>query len=270
MASLGQALSVRVHGVDASLSGDQKVTPISAEDPASPQTVNPVGTPVVRSSTPTGGYYKTGDTITIEVPLSPPVTFTSAPQLLLNFDEGGSRRLTANERISSSGTQTSRLTFSYPVQSGDEDVDGFTGTLSGGGTLSVESGQQVNLGSITVSGIRVDALAPELESLEITSSAGADGTYVAGDNIEVTATFSEDVERQGVTDPSLPILVGDSTKNAMLQSPSSTASDDTWVFRYTVAAGDNDGRRRVDCGERVCWGFGRRGRKRGIHHARRG
>ena len=228
------------HGVDASLSGDQKVTPITEEDPASPQTVNPVGSPVVRSSTPTGGYYKTGDTITIEVPLSPPVTFTSAPQLLLNFDEGGSQRLTANERISSNGTPTPRLTFSYTVRDGDEDVDGFTGTLSGGGTLTVESGQQVNLGSITVSGIRIDALAPELESLEITSSAGADGTYVAGDNIVITATFSEDVERQGVTDPSVPIVVGDSTKTATLQSPSSTAGGDTWVFRYTVVAGDSD------------------------------
>ncbi len=227
------------HGVDASLSGDQKVTPITEEDPALPQTVNPVGTPVVRSSTPTGGYYKDGDTITIEVPLSPPVTFTSAPQLLLNFNEGGSQRLTANERISSNGTPTPRLTFSYQVRSGDEDLDGFTGTLSGGGTLSVESGQQVNLGSITVSGIRIDALEPELESLEITSSAGADGTYVAGDNIVVTATFSEDVERQGVTDPSVPILVGDSTKTARL-SPSSTAGGDTWVFRYTVVAGDSD------------------------------
>ncbi len=227
------------HLVDGDLKGDQSVRPVT--DPSTqPQTVNPVGTPVVRSSTPTGGYYKTGDTITIEVPLSPPVTFTSAPQLLLNFDEGGSQRLTANERISSNGTPLPRLTFSYTVRSGDEDVDGFTGTLSGGGTLTVESGQRVTLGSITVSGIRVDALAPELESLEITSSAGADGTYVAGDNIEITAEFSEDVERQGTADPSLPILVGDSTKTATLQSPSSTAGGDTWVFRYTVVAGDSD------------------------------
>ncbi|MYB35917.1 MAG: hypothetical protein F4Y26_00695, partial [Gammaproteobacteria bacterium] len=168
------------------------------------------------------------------------MTFTSAPQLLLNFDEGGSQRLTANERISSSGTPTTRLTFSYTVRSGDQDVDGFTGTLSGGGTLTVEDGRRVTLGSISVSGIRVDALAPELESLVITSSAGPDGTYVAGDGIEVTATFSEDVERQGTADPSVPILVGDSTKTATLQSPSSTAGGDTWVFRYTVAVGDND------------------------------
>ena len=225
------------HGVDASLSGDQKVTPITEEEAQAPQTVSPVGTPVVRSTTPPGGYYKSGDTIRIEVPLSPAVTFTSAPQLLLDFDEGGSRRLTAEGGF---GTPRTNLVFNYAVASGDQDLDGFTGTLSGGGTPTVESGQRVTLGTITVSGIRIDALAPELETLAITSSAGPDGTYVAGDNIVITATFSEDVERQGTADPSVPILVGDSTKTATLQSPSSTAGGDTWVFRYTVVAGDND------------------------------
>ncbi|MYB38742.1 MAG: hypothetical protein F4Y26_15440 [Gammaproteobacteria bacterium] len=227
------------HAVDGTISGDQDVP--SIEEPGqTPQTVNPVGTPVVRSSTPTGGYYKTGDTITIEVPLSPPVTFTSAPQLLLNFDEGGSQRLTANERISSNGTPTPRLTFSYTVRSGDEDVDGFTGTLSGG-TPTVEDGRRVSLGSISVSGIRIDALAPDLEPpLRITSSAGSDGTYIVGQHIEVTATFSEPVGRTSIgEEPELTILIGGEERTARLRSPAATAADDEYVFRYTVATGDN-------------------------------
>ena len=229
------------HGVDARLSGDQKLTPLEETTTPGVQTVSPVGSAVVRSTTPTGGYYRTGDTIRIEVPLSPAVTFTSAPQLLLDFDEGGSRRITAEGSFSSSGTVRTNLLFNYPVQSGDEDVNGFTGTLSGGGTLSVEDGKRVTLRGITVSSsIKVDSLAPELDSLRITSSAGSDGTYTVGDNIVVTATFSEDVERQGVTDPSVPILVGDVTRTATLQSPSSTSGGDTWVFRYAVVAGDND------------------------------
>ena len=227
------------HLVDGSLTGDQKVPALT--DPDAPaQTVSVSTTTVVRSTTPTGGYYQAGDTITIEVTLSPAVTLTSAPQLLVNFDEGGSQRLTPAERISSSGTPTTRLTYSYEVASGDEDLDGFTASLSGGGTPTVEDGRRATLGSVSVRGIRIDALAPELDSLRITSSAGSDGTYSVGDNIVVSATFSEDVERQGVTDPSVPILVGDVTRTATLQSPSSTSGGDTWVFSYKVVAGDND------------------------------
>ena len=239
----GEALLARqsTHLIDGTLRGEQEgVLPIVDGSTEPAQTVSPLGSAIVRSSTPTGGYYKAGDTITIEVPLSPTVTFTSGPQLLLNFDEGGSQRLTPAESISSSGTPRTRLTFSYRVQSGDEDVDGFTASLSGGGTLSVEDGRRVSLGSVGVSGIRVDARAPELESLRITSSAGSDGTYKAGDDIVVRATFSEDVERQGTADPSVPIRVGDQTRTATLQSPSSTSGGDTWVFSYKVVAGDND------------------------------
>ena len=230
----------RTHLVDGTLSGEQEgVAPIT-DSGQQPQTAAVRTTTVVRSTTPTGGYYKTGDTITIEVSLSPAVTFTSAPQLLVNFDEGGSERLTPAERISSSGTPTTRLTYSYRVASGDEDLDGFTGSLSGGGTATVEDGRRATLGSVSVSGIRIDALAPELDSLRITSSAGSDGTYTVGDNIVVSATFSEDVERQGVTDPSVPILVGDVTRTATLQSPNATSGGDIWVFSYKVVAGDND------------------------------
>ena len=228
------------HLVDGSISGDQAVAPILEDSGQQPQTVPVRTTTVVRSTTPSGGYYKADDTITIEVSLSPAVTFTSAPQLLVNFDEGGSQRLTPAERISSSGTPTTRLTYSYRVASGDEDLDGFTGSLSGGGTATVEDGRRATLGSVSVSGIRIDALAPELDSLRITSSAGSDGTYTVGDNIVVSATFSEDVERQGTTDPWVPIQVGETTRTATLQSPNATSGGDTWVFSYKVVAGDND------------------------------
>ena len=230
------------HGVDGTIPGGDQAVP-QTTDPAGPQvqTVSPVGSAVVRSTTPTGGYYKSGDTIRIEVPLSPAVTFTSAPQLLLDLDEGRAGRITAEGSFSSSGTPRTSLVFNYRVESGDEDVNGFTGSLSGGGTLSVEDGKRVSLGGITISSsIKIDSLAPELDSLRITSSAGSDGTYTVGDNIVVSATFSEDVERQGVTDPSVPILVGDVTRTATLQSPSSTSGGDTWVFSYKVVAGDND------------------------------
>ena len=234
------AVASPLHRVDGSLGGDAQVLPPVGQEPGQP-VVSPVRDAIVRSTTPTGGYYKSGDTIRIEVPLNPAVTFTSAPQLLLNLDEGGSRRITAEGTFSSAGTPRTSLVFNYPVESRDEDVNGFTGTLSGGGTLSVADGKRVNLGGITISSsIKIDSLAPELDSLRITSSAGSDGTYTVGDNIVVSATFSEDVERQGTADPSVPILVGDVTRTATLQSPNATSGGDTWVFSYKVAAGDND------------------------------
>ena len=232
------AVTSPLHRVDGALGGDAQVLPPVGQQPD--QTVSPVGSAVVRS-TPTGGYYKSGNTIRIEVPLSPAVTFTSAPQLLLDLDEGRAGRITAEGSFSSAGTPRTNLVFNYTVQSGHEDVDGFTGSLSGGGTLSVADGRRVSLGSVSVpSSVKVDARAPELESLRITSSAGSDGTYKAGDDIVVRATFSEDVERQGTADPSVPIRVGDQTRTATLQSPSSTSGGDTWVFSYKVVAGDND------------------------------
>ncbi len=229
------------HGVDARLSGDQKLTPLEEATTPTAQTVNPVGTAVVRSTTPSGGYYTSGDTIRIEVPLSPAVTFTSAPQLLLDLDEGGRPRLTAEGSFSSSGTERTNLVFNYRVTSGDEDVNGFTGTLSVGGTPTVEDGRRVSLGSVSVpSSIRIDALAPDIEPLRITSNAGSDGTYVAEDRIEVTATFSEPVRRTSVgEEPELTIRVGGEERTATLQSPAASATDDEYVFRYTVAAGDN-------------------------------
>ena len=229
------------HGVDARLSGDQKLTPLEETTTPGVQTVPVSTTTVVRSTTPTGGYYQAGDTITIEVSLSPAVTFTSAPQLLVNFDEGGSQRLTPGERISSSGTPTTRLTYSYQVASGDEDLDGFTASLSGGGTPTVEDGRRATLGSVSVRGIRIDALAPELEPpLRITSRARSGSTYVAGEEIEVTATFSEAVKRTSLgEEPKLTILIGGEERAATQQSPSSTAANDEYVFGYTVVAGDN-------------------------------
>ena len=229
------AVQSAVHRVDGSLGGEGQTLPSQQEPGQAP--VNPVGTANV--PTPSDGYYTEGDTFTITVPLTRTVTFTEAPRLTLTFDEGGSQRLTALGSFLPAGSPKTSLSFRYLVASGDE-TNGFTGQITGGGVLTVESGESVNLGQITISGIRIDALAPELETLAITSSAGSDGTYVAGDNIVITATFSEDVERQGTADPSVPILVGDSTKTATLQSPSSTAGGDTWVFRYTVVAGDSD------------------------------
>ncbi|MYE24711.1 MAG: autotransporter outer membrane beta-barrel domain-containing protein [Gammaproteobacteria bacterium] len=230
------------HRVDGSISGDQAVAPILEGDSEQTPSVSPVRAPVVRSSPVSGDYYRRGETIRIDVPLSPAVTFTSRPQLLLSFEEGGDRRVNAEGSFSSTGTVRTNLVFNYDVVSGDQDANGITGTLQGGGTVSVEDGSRVNFNGVTInlpSSVRVDALAPELEPpLTITPKTG--GVYVAGETIEVTASFSEPVRRVTLADePELTILIGGEERTATLQSPAATVLDDEYVFRYTVAAGDN-------------------------------
>ena len=80
-----------------------------------------------------------------------------------------------------------------------------------------------------------DTTSPEVSSLAISSNPGSDRTYAAGDEIEVTVTFSETVEVEGT--PQLRLRVGSRTRTAGYDSGTGTAS---LVFAYEVADGDED------------------------------
>ena len=225
------------HGVDARLKGDQKLTPL--EETTTTTTPAPAAIDrltAITSGTPTNGFHKSGATITFTLSFKDQgVDITAPPGLRL--DVGGVDRLA---RCSGAGTGVRSITCSYTVQSGDEDTNGISVTGLSGGTIKVGE-RDISRSLPSVSGLpSVDARAPVLRSFRITSSAGSDGTYTEGDNIVVSATFSEEVERQGTSDPSVPILVGDVTRTATLQSPNATSGGDTWVFSYKVVAGDND------------------------------
>ena len=204
-----------------------------------PETVNPAGSPIIRSSIPASGYYEAGDTITIEIPMDPAVTFTSRPELILDLEEGGTSRITANE---ATGTPQTKLTFNYRVQSGDEDLDGISAQLAG--SLTVADGRRVSVGSLNLpSSVRIDARAPELalDGVEISSNPGADDTYVVDDDIAIRVEFTEAVKRRSTADePSVELDIGGRTRTARLHSPNATTASDTWTFRYTVVAGDDD------------------------------
>ena len=68
------------------------------------------------------------------------------------------------------------------------------------------------------------------------NSAGADGTYHAGEAIEATATFGESVTVSGT--PRIAFTLGTETKHLTYASGSPGTA---LVFRYTVASGDEDG-----------------------------
>ena len=80
-----------------------------------------------------------------------------------------------------------------------------------------------------------DTTAPEVSSLSISSNPGADETYAAGDEVEVTVIFSETMKVTGT--PQLTLRVGNRNRPAGYESGTDTAS---LVFAYEVADGDED------------------------------
>ena len=99
----------------------------------------------------------------------------------------------------------------------------------------VPGNQAEGLSQVRVTNETPDTTPPEVESLGITSNPGSDQTYAAGDEIEVTVTFSETVEVEGT--PQLRLKVGTRTRTAGYLRGSGTAA---LVFGYEVADGDED------------------------------
>ena len=80
-----------------------------------------------------------------------------------------------------------------------------------------------------------DTTSPTVSSLTITSNPGSDRTYAEGDEIRVTATFSETVKVTGT--PRLTLRVGSWTRTADYLRGTDTAA---LVFGYEVAEGESD------------------------------
>ena len=204
-----------------------------APDPSAP-TPSAISGATATASGPTTNGFLTSGTVTFTISFKEPgVDITAAPTLQLSV--GGTQR---SAICSGTGTGVRSITCRYTVQSGDEGT--ITGSSLVGGTIKL--GQQDVVRSVSVTGPKVDAKSPELETLEFMTSAGSDGTFVVGNNIDVRARFSEAVVRTSqTTDPTLSLMVGGVAKPMSLQSPSTTApATADWRFRYTVVAGDND------------------------------
>jgi hypothetical protein len=76
---------------------------------------------------------------------------------------------------------------------------------------------------------------PVVQSVAITSDAGADNTYKAGDVVRVNVTFSDAVHVTGT--PQMQINVGGTLRTATFVAGNDT---NTLSFDYTIASGDND------------------------------
>ena len=189
------------------------------------------------------GFYQVDDELLARVTFSEQVIVNGKPQLTLNI---GDETRTATWERSSFGDF-----FTYEVQDGDQDSDGvYFGANAvdlNGGSIRDRAGNDAVLthaARAANSSFLVDAVAPTVSSIAITSDPGDDDTYGTGDEIEVTVTFSEDVtvpgvnrsDGAGVRKPVLELNIGGSAKTAAFKSYEGALVK----FAYTVVADDSD------------------------------
>lgn len=189
------------------------------------------------------GIYATGDHIVLEVSFDEEIVVSGAPELLISV--GTLSRIAELLEV-----RPQRLTFRYVVQSGDLDAeDGISVQADAlrGGTIEDAVG---NPAKRTLTALpdsanhKVDAIEPQVTGTQITSNAGNDDTYAAGDAIEVSVVFDKIVHvttpcSTATTQPNLELLlsVGERTRAADFVSGSGTQA---LRFRYVVQAGDLD------------------------------
>lgn len=198
----------------------------------------------VNVNSPDGGY-KVGDSIQVTVTFDQAVnvdTTGGVPTLLL--ETGSVDRLATY--VSGSGSNT--LTFSYTVQAGDISADldyQSTGALAlNGATIRNATSDDAVLTLPTVGGadsiagqhdLLIDGVAPTVASVSVP----ANGTYVAGQNLDFTVNFSEvvTVDTSGGTPRIAVTLDTGGTVFAEYLAGSGSAA---LVFRLTVASGQLD------------------------------
>ena len=191
-------------------------------------------------STPaSGGTYRKGEEIEIDVTFNAPVDALNRPAVSLWVDGTGESVWKPARYKSGTGTKT--LRFARQVAPADRDADGLTigaadsdglgeGKVRAAGTDidAVHSYRaQRNL-----SGHRVDGW-PYVTDRQLTSAPAQGDTYRKGETIAVTVTFDQEVDVEGEVLAGL--QVGDQYRQA---SYASGSGSDSIVFEYVVKPED--------------------------------
>ncbi|SDM00491.1 DUF4347 domain-containing protein, partial [Pseudomonas indica] len=206
-------------------------------------TLNPEVTSV-NTTNPNGGY-KVGDTIQVTVTFDQAVnvdTSGGVPTLLL--ETGSVDRLATY--VSGSGSNT--LTFTYTVQAGDLSADldyqsTSALTLNGATIRSADNDDAVLTlptvgGANSIAGQRdvvIDGVTPTVSSVSVP----ANGTYIAGQNLDFTVNFNETiiVDTSGGT-PRIAVTLD--TGGTVFAEYVAGSGSSALVFRLTVASGQLD------------------------------
>ncbi|AAR34084.1 fibronectin type III domain-containing protein [Geobacter sulfurreducens] len=198
---------------------------------AASNSVTPTPGPAVISvAVPANGSYGTGSSLDFTVTWDSTATITGTPRIALTI--GGT---TVYADYASSPTATTSL-FRYVVTAGKNDTDGITiGALTlNGGSIRNSSGVDATLTLNSVAsttGVLVDTTIPTVSSVTVPGN----GTYTAGQNLDFTVSFSENVTVTG-TDSTLGLTVGAAARTATYLAKTATAI----TYRYPVQSGDLD------------------------------
>ncbi len=190
------------------------------------------------TSTPTNNTYKAGDSINVTVDWSKAVDVTGSPTIALSME----REIRTLSYKSGSGSKA--LVFSYTVTAGDTDE---TGVSIAAGQIELGTGVKIiQKGAATAailshSGLsddashKVDTTVPEIVASNGIAITSTTAPYTAGEVVQATVTFSDNVTVTGT--PQLALQIGSATKNAGYVSGSGTTA---LLFEYTVVAADAD------------------------------
>ena len=178
----------------------------------------------------TGGVVVNGTTLTLTY--DEPLDRSSVPAAGDFTVSGGDLARTVT-RVAMSGS-TVTLTLSVGAEHEEAGIE-VSYTPGMNPLRDVPGNEAEALSRESVTNETPDTTPPEVNSLEITSSSGSDGTYAIGDEIEVTVTFSETVKVTGT--PQLRLRVGSRTRTAGYESGADSAA---LVFAYAVVDGDED------------------------------
>ena len=182
----------------------------------------------------TDGAMVNGTTLTLTY--DEPLDGSSPPPATSFTVTGGSSSRTVTD-VALSGSAV-LLTLDPAVEHGETGlrVSYRIPTAAGASPLRDRVGNEAaRLSNVAVTNETPDTTPPTVSKLEITSNPGTDRTYAAGDDIQVTVTFSETVEVTGT--PQLSLELGGGRRTATYEGGSGTAA---LVFAYEVADGESD------------------------------
>ncbi len=214
------------HPLTAAHTGDQSYT-IEHTPPA----VTSVGVPA-------NATYIAGQNLDFTAHFSEAVTVTGTPEIALTLDTGGTVEATYDAAATAALHDASALVFRYVVANGELDSNGVavaSAIALNGGTINdaATNAALLTLNSVgSTTGVLVDSIPPTVTSVGVP----ADGTYGAGQTLNLSVDFSENVLVTGTPYINVTLDTGGTVHAAYTGGSGSSVL----TFAYTVASGNDD------------------------------